>query len=130
MKTLKRLFIIAIFLGLVFLNTTCGKQSLFSNVTWEGHVYDSIGNPAKGITLVLDGCYQDADHSAGCASPFTIGTSTTDASGHFSIKGKAATSGWYWPGISGINGSYWDPVQPVQADELKSSHYTEIYLQH
>ncbi|HKC68550.1 MAG TPA: hypothetical protein VKG26_09980 [Bacteroidia bacterium] len=130
MKTFKKFFSVAILLGIVFFNTTCGKQKLFEDVTWEGHVYDSIGNPAKGITMTLNGCDQDPDHSAACNNPFTIGTSTTDASGHFYIKGKAARSYWYSPDISGINGYYWDSSEPVQAPVLKTSHYTDIHLQH
>lgn len=130
MKSLSKIFLLSILIGITFLTTTCGKQKLFKNVVWEGHVYDSTGKPYQGITLSLEGCDQDPDHSGGCTGPFTIGTSTTDASGHFYIKGKAARSYWYSPVISGINGMYWNSYLPIQANELSTSHYTEIHLRH
>ena len=126
MKLLNRFIIVSIILVLSFINSTCGKQKLFETVVWEGYVRDSVGKPIQGVTLALEGCYQDADRSAGCGSPFTIGTSTTDATGHFYIKGKAARSGWYCPTIEGPMGYNWNSSTPVQAFQLQTSKYTNL----
>lgn len=126
MRLLKRFIIVSTISILALINTTCGKQKLFETVVWEGYVRDTTGKPIQGVTLALEGCNQDADHSAGCASPFTIGTSTTDASGHFYIKGKAASSGWYCPTIEGPMGYYWNSSTPVQAFQLQTTKYTNI----
>ena len=44
------------FVAMFFLSN-CGKQELFKNITWEGHVFDTIGGkPVSGFYLQLNAC--------------------------------------------------------------------------
>jgi|GEM_PF-1375656 len=134
MKILSKIFFIVILLGVAFLNTTCGKQSLFSHVTWEGHVYDSTGKPVSGIDVSLWG----GESTGGSAhyQEFIIGTCTTDASGHFYIHGKAARQDAYFPGIysTSLPSSFIffaeDPshTNPVSSKDLTTTKFTVLYV--
>ncbi|HXD94814.1 MAG TPA: hypothetical protein VNX01_16520 [Bacteroidia bacterium] len=130
MKTFKRLFILAIFSGLVFLNTTCSKSGASTYVTWEGYVHDdSLGKPIIGLSVALEGCnsHTGENHVQECWQQYTVGSTTTDASGHFRIYGKAATFG-YLPSIVEPNGSLWGPSTDVGESDLKTSQYTDIHF--
>jgi|ERR1700741_3657038 hypothetical protein len=123
MKTLKRLFILAIFSGLIFLNTTCNKKA-FTEITIQGYVYDTIGGkPVKGEWVSLDACVT-GDSRDQC-NYFRVGQSVSDAKGHFYIHNEAATSNRY---SIYVNGNFNYGGFSSTADEI--SKVDTIYLKY
>jgi len=130
MKILSKIALIFIFGGIVFFNTTCTKQKWFASVTYEGHVYDHSGNPASGISVVLNACMPTGvtgDQMSTCDGhnhEFEVGRTSTDASGHFRIHEKAARSGNYFVAFNGIG---WN-MEGVGEETLNTSKYTQLHL--
>jgi len=117
----KALFIITL-LGFFFLNNSC-KKSWLKKVTYEGHVYDTIGGqPVKGVWIYLAACSGKLQDQQ--CNYYIVGQSQTDAEGHFYIHDDAAMSDIYCVST--------DPshflVFGVSAATLKEDDYTVLHL--
>lgn len=99
MKT-KHLFFLLI-IGAVC--SSCTKEKYFSKLNYEGIVVDNNENPVQGVTVILDACGGgSADAAHYCPNnKYRVGSSTTDASGHFNIKGKESRGNNYFVTILG-----------------------------
>ena len=97
------------------------------HIVYEGNVYDTIGgHPVSGINVHLSTCHGgNGDHNgtSNC-STFEIGSSITDASGHFYIKAKESNNPYYFVHFSTNSDKN---VRYVSADELKNK-YSVLYL--
>ena len=130
-KFLKLIGQLLFILCMVMSAFTC-KQKLLKKVNYSGTVYDKInGVPLEGAKVELKACGGGPGDKAfnGCnESLFSIGSATTDNTGHFSINGKAATSDIYYITleyqgfIMGINSA-----KGATAAKL-TSDYEMIYL--
>lgn len=119
MKKTKYISFIAAMVTVCF---SCSKQKTFGHVTYEGTLYDTIGgHPVEGVNITLEAC-NPFDGRNECAV-FTVGTSVTDANGHFKIHEKKARSGRYY---IYTNGHYHE----VNADDLKDPKNTILYEKH
>ncbi len=95
---------ICVFAILLAINCTTSKTT-DADLIYQGSVYDKNNVPVPGISIVLGTCAGgSADQwSSGCVqNQFIIGTATTDAHGHFIIKGKQSKINDYWPKINGM----------------------------
>ena len=122
MKITSKIFFTAILFGIMFLNNTCSKEKMFSKVTFEGYVYDSLGGkPVEGVWIGLGACVPMTAKSL--CDWFVVGQSKTDAAGHFYIHDNAARSDRYSPILNG------HPIGSlnISGDEL-SIKYSKIYL--
>ncbi|HTA61230.1 MAG TPA: hypothetical protein VK835_02190 [Bacteroidia bacterium] len=129
MKTLKRLFIVSIFLGLVFVNTTCSKKI---TVVWQGYIYNGT-KPFVGVHVSLNRCSGGGDKAPyECLNPNSVGSCITDNNGHFYISGSASSGDLYSPYLytdsvnKVVNG--WNSQTPIGLDDLKKSRYTDIHF--
>jgi hypothetical protein len=122
MKFLSKVFIPILLLVIIILNTNCEKK-IFSKVTYEGYLYDTIGGkPIQGVWIVLQAC--DAPNTQDECDNYTVGQSVTDASGHFYIHNDAARSNRYSVEINGtFNGTFL-----TTEDDLKTNQLTTLYL--
>jgi hypothetical protein len=113
---------------LIFTNVGC-KKKLFKKITFEGVVYDhkTNGVPVAGIKVTLKACGGGSgDKVMTCSyDQFTIGEATTDASGHFYIHNKAASSDVYF--VYTTPASKLASPDGVYGKDL-NSRYSEIYL--
>ncbi len=124
MKILSKIALIFILGGIVFLNATCSKQKWFKKVTYEGRIYDSLGgHPIQRVYISLNAC-DPSSHNDECNN-FSLGQTSTDAEGHFSIHNKAARSNRY---DIVVKGTHISPFFRISGDELSSSKYTTLYL--
>jgi hypothetical protein len=126
---MKIIFRITLFLFLltIVLFESCTKRP-FSNLTYEGIVYDSLGgNPIAGVTVELRACSGDDGRSQ--CNNYEVGTSTTDSNGHFIIKSKEARSDRYFIRYSNLNymkilgGSF-----NISGTNLQSPDFTTLFL--
>ncbi len=95
---MKKIFLFILLSSFAFFSTTCGDKKKFAHVTYEGHVFNQNNNPVGGIVVVLSACKMgtSADNAEHCnCNKYEVGRATTDASGHFYIKEKAARTGRY-----------------------------------
>ncbi len=100
MKTISKLFLFVILLGVMLLNTTCSNSKLFGKVTFEGYVYDSLGGkPIRGIWVSLSAC--DGNSQDDQCESYPVGQAQTDVSGHFYIRDDAARSNRYAVALNG-----------------------------
>ena len=108
------------------LNSTC-KKDIFHKITYEGYVYDSIGgNPAIGIVVSLKACSDKNSAQAQCTT-YDVGSSATDASGHFKIHEFAASSNRYAV-VAGP--TYYEPYFDTHESDLKTDKFTTLYSYH
>ena len=129
MKTINKISLLLFLSGIVLLNTTCEKD-LFTKITYEGYVYNSSNQPQAGVTIDLKACGGGTGDKQpyGCDyNLIEIGKSTTDASGHFYIHERAASTSWYYPLCNGnwVTGS---SNTGIAASELNRTQYTIIYI--
>jgi hypothetical protein len=130
MKIFKRLFILAIFLGLVFLNTTCSKKI---TVVWEGYIHYGT-KPFVGVHVNLNRCTGGGDKAPyQCLNSDLVGNCVTDNNGHFIITGSASSGDIYSPYLYTNDSTNkfiggWNPIRPIVLDNLKTSQYTDIHF--
>ena len=129
MKTFKRLFTIAIFLGFAFLNTTCSKKI---TVVWEGYIYNGT-KPFVGVHVSLDRCTGGGDKATyQCINSNAVGNCVTDNNGHFYISGGASSGDLYSPYLStdSVNQAVfsWNSPRPISLGDLKTSKYNNIHF--
>jgi len=134
MKILSKIFLFAILLGIIFLNTTCNKES--KKISYNGHVYDSIGGqPVAGAQVTLSACVRN-DSRDEC-DQFGYGTVTTDNKGYFTFGFiHAAESGAYQIMLnngfanakSATSNSTFHTGSRIPEDELTGGFYSNLYL--
>jgi hypothetical protein len=129
MKTLIQIFFFLMTLLVAF---SCNKIRV-TDLTYEGYIYkDTVNSPPyPGIQITLEGCGScdsdrlwDCPPGGGC-SRITIGQSTTDASGHFSIKGKEVSSHTYFVYTSSKYHDYIN-ISGCSEKDLNTNAYTRL----
>jgi hypothetical protein len=89
---------VLLLLATFFLVNSCSKTK-GTPITLQGNVVDSTGAaPIKGITVLLQSCSGGSGDSwSTCTGhKYTIGSASTDASGHFVIHGIQSQLDYYW----------------------------------
>lgn len=124
---IKKTTLVLSLLFLVTINTAC-KRNWFTRVSYDGNVYYANGKPAVGVSVVLRACKSgkgSAPGSTECANnQFTLGTTTTDASGHFHFHTDAAESGIYFVVCNNVG---WN-INGASESDLKTSNFTKIII--
>lgn len=127
MKLVSKIVAFAILLSVVCLTTTC-KKRLFKKISYQGTVFDhrTNGVPVAGVKITLKACGGGSSDAAFyCSgSQFVIGEATTDASGHFSINEKAASSDVYFVWFSNTE---YNPGDGVSSKEL-NTRFSSVFL--
>ena|GEM_PF-3232516 len=121
----KTIFILSL-LFLVSINMAC-KKKWFTRVTYDGNVYYANGTPAVGVSVIFQACGSgkgSAPSQSLCTNnKFTLGTTTTDATGHFHTD--AAESGIYFVVCNNVGWNYYG----VSESDLSSPNFTKIIIQ-
>ena len=123
----KTIFILSL-LFLVTINIAC-KKNWFTRVSYDGNVYYANGTPAVGVSVIFQACASgkgSAPSQSLCTNNiFTLGTTTTDASGHFHFHTDAAESGIYFVVCNNVG---WNLYGASESD-LSTSNFTKIIIQ-
>ncbi|MEO8760946.1 MAG: hypothetical protein ABI388_06770 [Bacteroidia bacterium] len=134
MKRIKRLSIVAVFLGLVFLNTTCNKKP-FTKISYNGFVYDSLGGrPVPNVSVNLSACKGNTA-STDC-DKFDYGTVYTNEKGYFTFGFfEKATSHRYFVLVNShfaYNGTtpiiYDTWIDEISESQLTNGTRSKLYL--
>ena len=96
----------------------CIKKPAPAKITYQGHIYDSIGgSPSAGIRIGLSSCI--ARSGKYYCDTYLVGSATTDNNGYFKIEGdKPPTENYF---ISYGNKS-------LGHVNLTDEKYTKLYL--
>ena len=96
-------------------------------VKYDGIIYDTVGKPAPNIVVILKVCPMgtSGDNAAECVCNFfEDGRATTDASGQFHIKDKAARTNKYTVKLE----KYGLLEDNICTSESGLSDYSTLYL--
>lgn len=96
----------------------CIKKPVPAKITYQGHIYDSIGgSPSPGIIISLSSC--NSQTGKYYCETYEVGRATTDINGYFKIEGnKPPTTNYF---------AFYKNIYLAQIN-LTDEKYTKLYL--